>query len=317
MDAINHQQYNTETKHVAERKAMRNTLKSYLEEDLTLCCAQYPFMPLAPYKTIEQRAKDITDLLYSADEDGQLLQWVLDTSDHNIDFYMHCLHVCFLSIYMMEQYYDISHATPAQRTLYSTELRYIAVAGLLHDIGKRPEDLDVHASYIDKATRSEYKKYRDHVVNGNARLKSTLLPSVIAQAVLQHHESCDGNGFPLRLNEASISLMGKIMAVADFYSHFIGSGNASDPFYCIKQLQLNAVCFDSVVLTRFWTNTLHNVIGQKVRLSDGQKAILVQVNERYPNKSKIKINERPIALSEDTPLEIVGILRKKKKASAS
>lgn len=295
-----------------EREALRNSLQSYLTEDLTLCSKQHPYMILADYKTIEKRASKISEIISTADSDGKLMKWILDMSDTAIDFYLHSVQVCYLSVYIMEQYYDVPHSTPAKRSLVETELETMAVAGLLHDIGKyvvgSPELKDSEIKLIGRAA----KQYRNHVVNGNAYLRHTDLPSEISQAVLQHHETCDGTGFPLNLKEESICLMAKIIAIADTYANFNVERKSYDPFYCIGQLEKTDFLYDSTCLTRFWKGFLPKLVGKNVRLSDGRTAIFTQIEDNFPTKSRVKIGTQNLPLK-DSDIYIAELVHEEHK----
>ncbi len=88
---------------------------------------------------------------------------------------------------------------------------------LVHDIGK----LSVPASVLNKAGRptdEEWDVLRRHPEVGG-ELVEPLAPWLgeWRLAASQHHERWDGKGYPLGLSGSSISLAGRIVAVADAY----------------------------------------------------------------------------------------------------
>lgn len=91
-------------------------------------------------------------------------------------------------------------------------------AALLHDIGK----LSVPGEILNKPGRPDEREWailRSHPGEG-ARLVAGLLPwfgSELGGAVEHHHEKFDGSGYPHGLAAESISLGGRIVAVADCF----------------------------------------------------------------------------------------------------
>jgi HD-GYP domain-containing protein (c-di-GMP phosphodiesterase class II) len=102
-----------------------------------------------------------------------------------------------------------------QLAMTTTELRVLARAGLLHDIGKLgipDEVLGKHAP-LDEA---EWSLMRSHPkiglsILGPGRSRRELL------AVLYHHERLDGSGYPYGLKGDSIPIEARVVAVADTY----------------------------------------------------------------------------------------------------
>ncbi|OKY75226.1 MAG: hypothetical protein BM485_09625 [Desulfobulbaceae bacterium DB1] len=98
------------------------------------------------------------------------------------------------------------------------ETQYVAhafIAGLVHDIGL----LNVSPDILNKRealTPEEWRAIQSHVVVGRMVLASmrTLHPSV-ATAVLEHHERCDGSGYPVGKTEENLTVLGQIVAMAD------------------------------------------------------------------------------------------------------
>ena len=95
-----------------------------------------------------------------------------------------------------------------------TQLR---LGGLLHDVGKigvpdkilRKEDI---------LTREEYHEiYRHPQIGYHILEKVNFLGRDVLKAIIEHHERLDGSGYPLGLRSNEISLVGRIVAVADVF----------------------------------------------------------------------------------------------------
>jgi HD-GYP domain-containing protein (c-di-GMP phosphodiesterase class II) len=97
----------------------------------------------------------------------------------------------------------------------TTELRVLARAGLLHDVGKLaiPDEVLGKRMPLDEA---EWTLMRSHPeiglsILGRGRSRRELL------AVLYHHERLDGSGYPYGLKGDSIPIEARVVAVADTY----------------------------------------------------------------------------------------------------
>ena len=95
----------------------------------------------------------------------------------------------------------------------------LAVAGLVHDIGKleimkymysRKEGAPLHVE--------ELRYVRTHPALGYALLNEEGYSSEIAQWVLYHHENYDGSGYPSNKSGEEIPLGARILRVCDVYA---------------------------------------------------------------------------------------------------
>lgn len=103
-----------------------------------------------------------------------------------------------------------------QLSMSAGELRVLARAGLLHDIGKLgiPESVLEKHSPLDE---SEWILMRTHPEMGLTLLDRAGQSSREVLAVLYHHERLDGSGYPYGLKAESIPVEARIVAVADTY----------------------------------------------------------------------------------------------------
>jgi len=102
-----------------------------------------------------------------------------------------------------------------QMAMTTAELRVLARAGLLHDVGKLgiPDKILGKHSPLDE---SEWTLMKSHPeiglsILGDGRSRRELL------AVLYHHERLDGSGYPYGLGAGSIPIEARIVAAADTY----------------------------------------------------------------------------------------------------
>src|SRR5450756_597997 len=102
-----------------------------------------------------------------------------------------------------------------QMAMTTAELRVLAQAGLLHDVGK----LGIPDQILDKDApldEAEWKLMRSHPeiglsILGDGRSRRALM------AVLYHHERLDASGYPYGLGGEAIPIEARIVAAADTY----------------------------------------------------------------------------------------------------
>ena len=103
-----------------------------------------------------------------------------------------------------------------QMSMSASELRILARAGLMHDIGK----LAIPTQVLEKHSpldESEWILMRTHPEMGLTLLDRAGQSSREVLAVLYHHERLDGSGYPYGLKAESIPIEARIVAVADTY----------------------------------------------------------------------------------------------------
>ena len=103
-----------------------------------------------------------------------------------------------------------------QMSMSASELRILARAGLMHDIGK----LGIPTQVLEKHSpldESEWILMRSHPEMGLTLLDRAGQSSREVLAVLYHHERLDGSGYPYGLKAESIPIEARIVAVADTF----------------------------------------------------------------------------------------------------
>ncbi len=93
------------------------------------------------------------------------------------------------------------------------DLRYAAI---LHDIGK----IGISAAILnktDKLTEAEFDEIKKHPQISFNILKNVEFLGQGLKAILEHHEMYNGGGYPNRLKGEEISLLGRILCIADAF----------------------------------------------------------------------------------------------------
>ena len=94
------------------------------------------------------------------------------------------------------------------------DIEDIRIAGLVHDVGK----ISVPAEILSKPGRLtpiEFQLIKNHPESGFEILSSADVDVAITEMVHQHHERCDGSGYPQGLGEEETLVGARVLAVAD------------------------------------------------------------------------------------------------------
>ena len=94
----------------------------------------------------------------------------------------------------------------------------MAIAGMLHDIGKLKLTGYISGQENDPLLIEELKYVRMHSSLGYEELKDQGYSELVLQSVLYHHENYDGSGYPSNLRGDSIPLGARILRVCDVYA---------------------------------------------------------------------------------------------------
>ena len=94
----------------------------------------------------------------------------------------------------------------------------MAIAGMLHDIGKLKLTDYINGQENDPLLIEELKYVRMHSSLGYEELKDQGYSELVLQSVLYHHGNYDGSGYPSNLRGDSIPLGARILRVCDVYA---------------------------------------------------------------------------------------------------
>lgn len=110
--------------------------------------------------------------------------------------------------------YDVAEALGLEEHLCYE----LAIAGLLHDIGKLRLTGYIDGAEVDPLIIEELKYVRMHSTLGYEELKDQGYSDFILESILYHHENYDGSGYPSNLRGEEIPLGARIIRVCDVYS---------------------------------------------------------------------------------------------------
>lgn len=137
--------------------------------------------------------------------------------------------------------------------LGNADLDRLALAGILHDVGKIHFDPRILGK-PGPLSEDEFELIRRHPEMGFAMTRTRLEPKV-AEAILYHHERYDGGGYPFGLEADNIPILSRIVLVSDAFDAMT-SVRAYQPAlpvdFAVNEIRTNAgTQFDPTVVDIF------------------------------------------------------------------
>lgn len=191
-----------------------------------------------------------------------------------------------------------------------SQLENLAIAGLLHDIGK----LDLRKRVLNSKhvfNNQEMDEMKKHPILAYETLKDYAeVSSVTRNSILFHHENLDGSGYYKMAGE-KIGLFPRILRIADTYDALTAHREyrtAESPASAIEYIMANSgKLFDQELVSIFIKSVPFYPVGITLRLSNGEVAVVVD-NQLNPMRPILRcMDKRTINLAEDAAYRSVLI----------
>ncbi len=153
----------------------------------------------------------------------------------------------------------------------------LAVAGMLHDIGKVRLNFYMNEKEEEILAVDETRYMRMHPSIGYAILVDYGYNQTVLDAVLYHHEHYDGTGYPHNISGKEIPLAARIMHVCDIFGALISNRDYRDGFDVETALDIiidDVKNFDMKVFLAFQRVAFSGVMEKVV-----EKGILDEIEE--------------------------------------
>ncbi|MCR5598224.1 MAG: HD-GYP domain-containing protein [Lachnospiraceae bacterium] len=192
------------------------------------------------------------------------------------------------------------------------EVKLATACGTLHDIGKLRIDDEI-IKKPGKLTDDEFKTIQSHPVFGYRILQNQKISEHIKLSALEHHEKCDGSGYPMHLPGDKIDKYAKLVAIADVYDAMTSNRvyrKGMCPFKVIEIFEQEGLQkYDVVFIMTFLESVVNTYIDNRVALSDGRIGIVKWINKQRLSKPMVQLeNGDFLELSKNPNLSITQIL---------
>jgi len=223
---------------------------------------------------------------------GNLVDHIIDTGVVNMNLYevktydnytyIHSVDTCIMACFI-----------GMSISLSRNELKELAVAAILHDIGKTK----ISNELINKKTPLsdvEFLEIKKHPTYGEEILRtSNTLSDSIVKSVLEHHERIDGKGYPQGITGEFIHEFAKIISICDVYTAVSANRSYRDRFSPSEAYELilsgSGTMFDSELVNNFRKTFAIYPLGCNIRLSNGMEGFVIKQNQYFPDKPVVRI----------------------------
>ncbi len=223
----------------------------------------------------------VSDIL---ENKADLLIELNDLLTYDYNTYQHSLNVSTLST-----------ACGIGLGLGNEALQQLALAGALHDIGKRAISKAI-LHKADKLDEEEMRLMRLHPQLGYDMLyDNNNISAYVRGAILAHHENWDGSGYPRHLAGEDIPVFARVIHIADVYDALIRERSYKQKFSQRETLAYLVdncdIMFDDTLVNIFMKYLVVYPVGMRVTLSDGRTARVI--------KNRASHVLRPVIITED------------------
>lgn len=216
-------------------------------------------------------------------KNGDVAVWLRDLAEADQYTVRHSLDTCVVGLLigkkLMYKHGWLDHRQNQRYDSVEERLSRLGLGLLLHDIGK----LQLPTDILHKAelTDDERELYRRHPLMGAEILKGDHISALVRAVVRWHHENWDGSGYPHGLQGDAIAEMARICSVANIFDAVTSErpGVPAMPLDIgVERILMGAGTeFDPRVVEVFRSVVAPYPVGTEVQLSDGRRALVIEV----------------------------------------
>jgi putative nucleotidyltransferase with HDIG domain len=187
--------------------------------------------------------------------------------------------------------YTIALATKAG--FGDKELLEIGIGAMLHDIGKMLVPCEILQKQ-GKLTDEEYELVKKHTEYGFELLRRhDDIPLLAAHCAFQHHERCDGTGYPRKLKQEEIHSYARLLAVCDVFDALTTRRVYRPPILPHEAMEV-LFAGAGTLFERQYVEHLRDTIalyplGLTVTLNTGETGVVIDYNKGMPSRPIVRI----------------------------
>jgi len=194
--------------------------------------------------------------------------------------------------------------------LAEPDLADLGVGSLTHDVGKTHLPARLHKS-SPHFSAAETAAYRDHVAQGVVLGQRMGLAPGALLVIAQHHEHCDGSGFPQGLDVNRMSIGARLVALVNRYDNLCHPARGEPALTPHEAMSLlfsqGQSRYDAAILSTFVRMMGVYPPGSIVQLTDDRWAMVESVNAARPLKPRVTIHDPKRARDELPLTDLQGV----------
>lgn len=197
--------------------------------------------------------------------------------------------------------------------LSNDDINLLIQCAFVYDIGK----LSIPYQILwkpERLTSEEYRLVMRHTTIGYDFLKAyDTFDEHILNATLQHHERCDGSGYPKSLSDVEIDKFAKYIAIIDTYEAMTSPRSYRqklNPFQIIANYESEGfIKYDMAAIKSILSHIANSQLGFNVQLNNGVNGQVILINEKALSRPLIKLadNNSLLDLSSNKQLSITSV----------
>lgn len=276
-----------------ERKERYNRCRDRYEASMTKVSDLLKRASAKSTEAAGEAAEVVDELVETFHADADVLISLMNTKPKEEFGHYHALNVTVLSMILGKALKLSAH-----------EMRILGQGALFHDVGKGR--MPINELERGKATTLKYavqKYYEQHPVMGAQIAKSfPNFPQESLRVILEHHESCDGKGFPRRLSGDKIHPLAKIVGLVDRYDNLLNEERPDKtritPHEAVKTVHRMREVFDQRLAVLFIKSVGVYPPGTVVSLSNAMTGVVVSANPKTPDRPHVLVHHPEIPKAE-------------------
>lgn len=249
-----------------------------------------------PRETIAAAEQLLGTMLDSLLSNNDIAIHLMNEKSMGDDLYFHSLNTTVLAMLLARE-----------MKLERAQIEHLGMATLMHDIGKVevPDKILLKTEALNRAERSLYEQ---HCQWGVDAAKRAGLPPEVLRIISQHHELCDGSGYPRQLKLDDIDPLARILAIVNAYDNYCNKINPADSLTPHEGLSMmfshQKAKFAPVPMNILIRSLGVYPPGTLVQLSNEHFGLVVAVNASRPLKPQVLVHDPALVREEAMVLDL-------------
>lgn len=258
-----------------------------IEEEIKRQCGEAVRDAILKYTSAEndelkEMVKIADDIMKDILSEPNIMYNVSCIRDKSQELYLHSINVAAISTLI------------ALRAKFSrSKAKEVAIGALLHDIGYTSISIDTTDLILEESDDMIRKEIMRHVIYGYSDVeKKDWVSKTVKDIILMHHERYDGSGYPFHANGEKIKMEIGIVSMCNQFDNMVYGRmvkrhkvrEAMD--YIMSQAGRQ---FDLSLVQLFMESVAAYPIGTTVVTNDGDIAVVVRQNFKFPTRPVIRL----------------------------